>query len=91
MIDFQLNDYIGVLGATLLLLSYFMVTTKRWLTHTLKYQLSNLAAAALLIIYSFNKTAYVHVVINLVWGVVAITGIVLIGRHRKEWGNRPRK
>ncbi len=77
-------DILGAIGATLLLLAYFMATTKRWQTHTVKYQLSNLAAAALLIVYSFAKTAYVHVVINIVWAGVAIVGLALINEHRRR-------
>lgn len=77
-------DILGAFGATLLLLAYFMATTKRWQTHTLQYQLSNLGAAISLIVYSFAKTAYVHVVINIVWASVAIIGLVFISEHRRR-------
>lgn len=81
-------DVLGTVGATLLLVAYFMATTKRWQTHTVQYQLSNLGAAALLIIYSFAKTAYVHVVINIVWASVAIVGLIFIKEHRKRQKKR---
>jgi hypothetical protein len=84
MIRFQFIDILGIAGAVLLLLAYFMVTTKRWQTHSLSYQLSNLGAASLLIIYSFAKTAYVHVIINIVWASVAIVGIIFISEHRRR-------
>ena len=74
-------DFLGLIGAVLLLLAYFMATTKRWQTHSFPYQLSNLAAACLLIVYSFSKTAYVHVAINIVWASVAIVGLVMIVGH----------
>lgn len=77
-------DIVGICGATLLLVAYFMATTKRWQTHTVQYQLSNLVAAILLIVYSFSKTAYVHVVINIVWASVAIVGLIFIGEHRRR-------
>jgi multisubunit Na+/H+ antiporter MnhF subunit len=77
-------DTLGIIGATLLLLAYFMATTKRWQTHTLQYQLSNLGAAVLLIVYSYFKTAYVHVVINIVWASVAIIGLIFIAEHRRR-------
>lgn len=79
-----LIDVVGVVGASLLLLAYFMATTKRWQTHTMAYQLSNLGAAALLIVYSFSKTAYVHVVINIIWAIVAIVGLVYMVEHRRR-------
>ncbi len=77
-------DILGVCGAALLLLAYFMATTKRWQTHSLQYQLSNLGAAIALIIYSYFKTAYVHVLINIVWASVAIVGLIFIAEHRRR-------
>ncbi len=82
--NIQPVDLVGILGAALLLIAYFMATTKRWQTHTPQYQLSNLGAAVLLIVYSFMKTAYVHVFINVVWASVAIVGLVFIAEHRRR-------
>jgi lipid-A-disaccharide synthase-like uncharacterized protein len=82
--NIQPVDLVGILGAALLLVAYFMATTKRWQTHTPQYQLSNLGAAVLLIVYSFMKTAYVHVFINVVWASVAIVGLVFIAEHRRR-------
>ena len=79
-----LIDVAGIVGAIMLLIAYFMATTKRWQTHSLSYQLSNLGAAGLLVVYSFSKTAYVHVVINIVWAGVAIVGLIFIGEHRSR-------
>lgn len=81
-------DAIGIVGAALLLVAYFMATTKKWQTHTVKYQLSNLLAAILLVIYSFAKTAYVHVAINIVWASVAIVGLIFINEHRRRQNNQ---
>ncbi len=79
-----LIDCLGILGAALLLLAYFMATTKHWQTHSLKFQLSNLGAAALLVVYNLMKTAYVNVAINIVWASVAIVGLIFIGEHRRR-------
>ena len=87
MIAVSFMDIIGAIGATLLLVAYFMATTKRWQTHTVRYQLSNLVAAILLIMYSFAKTAYVHVAINIVWAAVAIVGLIFVGEHAKRQKN----
>ena len=75
---------IGFTGAGLLLLAYFMATTKHWQTHSLRYQLTNLAAAILLITYNINKLAIVNIAINCVWMGVAIVGIVFISEHRRR-------
>jgi lipid-A-disaccharide synthase-like uncharacterized protein len=84
MIHLQFIDIVGIAGAMLLLLAYFMATTKHWQTHSPSYQLSNLGAAILLIVYSIAKTAYVHVIINIVWASVAIVGLVFISEHRRR-------
>ena len=77
-------DSMGLIGAALLLLAYFMATTKRWDTHSAVYQLTNLSAAGLLVMYSFAKTAYVHVGINIVWAIVAIVGLVMLTRKKRR-------
>ena len=75
---------VGILGAALLLIAYFMATTKRWQTHSLKYQLSNLAAAVLLVSYNVTKLAYVNIAINCVWAGVAVVGIIYIAEHARR-------
>jgi len=84
MMHVGLIDYVGIGGAVLLLVAYFMATTKRWQTHTLKFQLSNLGAAILLVVYNLVKMAYVGAAINVVWASVAIVGIIFIGEHRRR-------
>jgi uncharacterized membrane protein YfhO len=79
-----MTDILGVTGAVLLLLAYFMSTTKRWQTHSLVYQLSNLIAMVFLIIYNLEKLAYVNVGINVVWASVAILGLVFMGEHQRR-------
>jgi hypothetical protein len=77
-------EIIGMLGAFLLLLAYLMVSLRRWDGQSWPYQLTNLAAATLLIIYSLQKTAYANVFINLVWVAVGIIGITLLIWRKKK-------
>lgn len=77
-------DMLGVAGAVLLLAAYFMATTKRWQTHSVQYQLSNLGAAVMLAVYNLAKLAYVNITINVVWACVAIAGLVFIAEHRRR-------
>lgn len=84
MISVDLIDVLGASGAGLLLIAYFMATTKRWQTHSLPYQLSNLSAALMLAAYNLAKLAYVNIAINIVWASVAIVGLVFIGEHRRR-------
>jgi len=77
-------DLVGSLGAVLILVAYFMATTKRWQTHSVVYQASNLCGASFLILYSFSKAAYVNLAINVVWASVAIVGLVFMAEHRRR-------
>ncbi|SRR6266496_2130043 len=77
-------DVVGFAGAALLLLAYFMATTKHWATHSLRYQLSNLAAAIMLISYNFSKLAYVNIAINAVWASVALVGLIFMSEHQRR-------
>lgn len=77
-------EIVGMLGAFLLLLAYLMVSLRRWDGQSWPYQVTNLAAATLLIIYSLQKTAYANVFINLVWVAVGIVGITLLIWRRKK-------
>lgn len=77
-------EIIGICGAFLLLLAYLMVSLRRWEGQSWAYQLTNVAAAVLLIIYSLEKTAYANVFINLVWAGVGVVGISLLLWRKKR-------
>lgn len=77
-------ELIGMLGAFLLLLAYLMVSLRRWEGQSWPYQITNVAAAILLIIYSLEKTAYANVFINLVWVGVGVVGISLLLWRKKR-------
>ncbi|HEX4662456.1 MAG TPA: hypothetical protein VH144_02485 [Candidatus Saccharimonadales bacterium] len=77
-------EIIGIVGAMLLVLAYLMVSLRRWSGQSWPYQLTNFAAAVLLIIYSLAKTAYANVFINLVWVAVAIVGMTMLVWRRKK-------
>ncbi len=79
----RLVDIIGVIGALLILLGFYRTSIGRWTGKSLWYELDNLTGAAFLIVYSYEKAAYVSIVLNVVWAAVAFKGAVSIAERRK--------
>jgi len=71
-------DPLGLIGVLALLIAYFFVSTGRWASDSLIYQLYNLIGA-LLILYSllfhWNLSAFV---IEAAWVLISLIGIVRI-------------
>jgi hypothetical protein len=67
--------FIGIIGAILILLGFWRVTIGQWTGKTFWYEMDNLVGAVLVAIYQVHHHAYVSVVINVVWAVVAIKGL----------------
>jgi hypothetical protein len=80
----NLIDIIGIIGCLLILFAFYRTSIGRWTGKSLWYELDNLFGAVCLIIYSYDKSAYVNIVLNMVWAVVAIRGVSSIGERRKS-------
>jgi Na+-translocating ferredoxin:NAD+ oxidoreductase RnfD subunit len=65
-------DLLGWLGAGLILLGYFLVSTKRDKATGVRYQLINLIGGVALIINAYFKGAMPFVFLNSVWVIIAI-------------------
>jgi len=77
-------DYIGVLGGALLLFGFWRTSIGKWKGTSFIYELDNLVAALLIGFYTFDKHAYVSLVINLVWAVVAFRGLTSYAERRAK-------
>jgi len=75
-------DYVGVLGGLLLLVGFWRTSTGRWKVTSVWYELDNFVASALLLYYTWQKHAYVNIVLNLVWGIVAFNGLSSYAERR---------
>lgn len=84
MAHWGLIDYIGVVGGAALLLGFYRTSIGKWKSTSLVYELDNLVAAVLLSIYTFSKLAYVSLVINIVWGIVAFRGVTSYAERRSK-------
>lgn len=73
---------IGIIGCLLILLGFYRTSVGQWSGKSLWFELDNFIGASLLIIYSLDKHAYVNVVLNIVWAIVAIKGLSSINDRR---------
>jgi hypothetical protein len=70
-------DYVGWLGAVALVAAYWLVSTRRVIGDSGKYQLLNLIGSTLVLINSLAYGAYPSVAVNGLWiaiGVYALAG-----------------
>ena len=75
-------DWIGLVGGILLLLGYIRVNTGLWKTTSLWYELDNFVASAILLYYTWQKHAYVNILLNLIWLYVAWRGLSSYAERR---------
>lgn len=86
-------DLIGVVGAVLVLLGFYRISIGRWTNKSLWYELDNLVGATCLVIYQLHHFAYISVVVNVVWAIIAFRGLSSIAQRRavKSAGKRKRR
>ncbi len=77
-------DILGWIGALLVTIAFFLVSTRRAAGDSLRYQLLNLAGGVLLIINTVFYGAYPSSVVNLVWVGIAVYALVTGRKHRAE-------
>ena len=83
---------LGVVGASLLLFGFFRVNSGKWGNKSFWYELDNVVGATLIIIYQIRYHAFVTVVVNAIWAVVALWGLAVFFRryhhHRRRHSRR---
>lgn len=62
---------IGIIGGALTLFAFFMNQNNRWANSDIHYDLTNLIASILLVIYAFIISSIPFLIINTVWGLVS--------------------
>lgn len=80
--SFELIDVVGAAGAVLILLGFYRTSIGKWTNKSLLYELDNLVGAGLLIFYNFSRHAYVSLVLDVIWVLVALMGITSIAERR---------
>ena len=82
MMDFLINT-IGWAGVALLIIAYWLVSTKRCQGNSILYQMLNVIGALLLIINSFYFGAYPLVGVNIVWAGIALFSLIKAIKNAK--------
>jgi hypothetical protein len=75
-------DYLGLVGGVLLLFAFWRVNNNKWKVSSPLYELDNVIASLILFFYTWQKHAYVSVVLNIVWAVVAFRGLSSYAQRR---------
>jgi lipid-A-disaccharide synthase-like uncharacterized protein len=81
-----MEHIIGFIGTVLVLLAYLLLSTKKIQSDSVSYQGLNLVGAILLIIYAVVLTAWANVLLNVVWGFIAIFALakLFVALRRKK-------
>jgi hypothetical protein len=75
-------DVLGWAGAVLILVAYALLTTGRWQAEQLRYQAANAIGAGALLVWAVSISAWQSALLNAVWAVVGVYGVVRLGRRR---------
>ena len=81
---------IGVIGAFLVLLGFYRTSVGKWKNKSFWYELDNLVGAVFLVAYQFYSGAYISVVVNVIWALVAFRGLTSLA-ERYHWGGIGKK
>ena len=74
--------FIGIIGAFLILLGFWRISIGKWNGKSFWYELDNLVGAILVGFYQLHHKAYVSMVINIVWAIVALRGLTPYAERR---------
>lgn len=77
-------NLVGILGAILILLGFYRTSIGQWQTKSVIYELDNLVGATLLVAYQLHHHAYITVVVNVIWAVIAFRGLASYAERRRK-------
>lgn len=75
-------DYVGLAGGVILLFAFWRLNSGAWKVRSGWYEIDNIIAALLLTYYAYEKHAYVSIVLNIIWGIVAFHGLNSFAERR---------
>ncbi|GAC1388230.1 MAG: hypothetical protein NVS1B7_8390 [Candidatus Saccharimonadales bacterium] len=85
-------DVIGTIGACLILLGFYRTSIGQWKNKSFWYELDNTIGACLLMVYQFRLHAYISVVVNAIWAIVAFRGLTSFAeRYQKKLRSKKRR
>lgn len=77
-------EALGWLGSFCFLLAYYRLIRGQWQSNETKYHWFNIAGGALFVANGAYYSAWAVLFINLAWGFIAVFGLVMALRKKKE-------
>jgi hypothetical protein len=85
-------NFIGLAGASLILLGFYRISIGRWTNKSFWYELDNMAGAGLLIAYQIHNHTYITTILNIVWLIVAFHGLTAFAeRYNRKYRRKIKK
>jgi len=75
---------IGLIGAFLILLAFFMNQIHKWKSDSIVYDITNLVGALLMAYYSYILRAWPFLILNLVWAGVSLRELQVDSSLKKK-------
>jgi hypothetical protein len=69
-------ELFGWVGAVLVLIAYYMVSTGKAKGNSIPFQLINISGAILLVAYTYNCEAYASMSVNIIWIGIGLSSFV---------------
>ena len=79
-----MNSIINIVGLLALLIAFVLSKVKIVKTDDIYYNILNFTGAFILALYALNQGVWEFVVLEAIWGLVALWGIYEIGKRKKE-------
>jgi hypothetical protein len=76
--------FIGIIGAILVLFGFYRTSIGKWTGKSFWYEMDNLIGAVLVTIYQLHYHAYVTMVVNIIWAIVAFRGVISYRERRPK-------
>lgn len=90
MTEVVFYNAVGLVGAFLILLGFYRTSIGQWKNKSFVYELDNLVGALLLVIYQVHYHAFISVVVNIIWAIIAFRGLTSFAQ-RYSWGGKRKK
>ena len=87
----RVDEIVGYIGIILLLLAYYLVSTKKLDYNSFLYQALNLLGAAGLVINTVVTKSWPSVILNAIWAIIAFVSLFNISLFKKSSLRRIKK
>lgn len=84
MYSFEIHEFIGTVGVSLILLCYFLIQTGKMSAEELPYSITNMTGALLILYSLYFEFNFASVLIESFWVLISLIGIVRFLNHKKQ-------